>query len=115
MIARVTARVARTIPVDMEHRQFGIIRATVALEVKLVVIATTLCYTPIMDTELEQSRLQAWRSFLTAHAALINRIEHEVEEAEVVPLALYGVLLALYEALNQRLRMNELAYDVVLS
>src|SRR5947209_19054887 len=68
-----------------------------------------------MDTELEQSRLQAWRSFLTAHAALINRIEHELEEAEVVPLAWYDVLLALYEAPNQRSRMNELADAVVIS
>ena len=85
------------------------------MAVNLVVIATTLCYTPIMDTELEQSRLQAWRSFLTAHAALINRIEHELEEAELVPLAWYDVLLALYEAPNQRLRMNELADAIVLS
>ena len=85
------------------------------MAIKLVVTATIICYTPIMDTELEQSRLQAWRSFLTAHAALINRIEHELEQAEVVPLAWYDVLLALYEAPNQRLRMNELADAIVLS
>jgi len=68
-----------------------------------------------MDTELEQSRLIAWRSFLTAHAALINQIERELAEAGVVPLSWYDVLFALYEAPGQRLRMNELASAIVLS
>jgi|SRR5579863_10154215 len=81
----------------------------------MVVIATTLCYTPNMDTELEPSHLAAWRSFLAAHAALINQIEHELIEAEVVPLSWYDVLFALYEAPGQRLRMNELASAIVLS
>ncbi len=81
----------------------------------MIVNATTLCYTPGMDTELEQSRLIAWRSFLTAHAALINQIERELLEAGVVPLSWYDVLFALYEAPDQRLRMNELASAIVLS
>ena len=68
-----------------------------------------------MDTELEQSRLVAWRSFLTAHAALINQIERELLEAGVVPLSWYDVLFALYDAPGQRLRMNELASAIVLS
>ena len=81
----------------------------------MVAIATTLCYTPNMETELEQSRLIAWRSFLTAHAALINQIERELLEAGVVPLSWYDVLFALYDAPGQRLRMNELASAIVLS
>ncbi|MGH2496007.1 MAG: MarR family winged helix-turn-helix transcriptional regulator [Ktedonobacteraceae bacterium] len=68
-----------------------------------------------METELEQSRLVAWRSFLTAHAALINQIERELQEAGVVPLSWYDVLFALYDAPGQRLRMNELASAIVLS
>jgi len=68
-----------------------------------------------MDIELEQSRLVAWRSFLTAHAALINQIEHELLKAGVVPLSWYDVLFALYDAPGQRLRMNELASAIVLS
>jgi len=68
-----------------------------------------------MDIELEQSRLVAWRNFLTAHAALINQIERELAEAGVVPLSWYDVLFALYEAPDQRLRMNELASAIVLS
>src|SRR5712691_660065 len=81
----------------------------------MIVIATTLWYSIVMDIELEQSRLIAWRSFLTAHAALINQIERELAEAGVVPLSWYDVLFALYEAPGQRLRMNELASAIVLS
>ncbi len=68
-----------------------------------------------MDIELEASRLVAWRSFLIAHAALINQIERELLEAGVVPLSWYDVLFALYDAPGQRLRMNELASAIVLS
>ena len=68
-----------------------------------------------MDTELEDSRLVAWRSFLTAHAALVNQIERELLEAGVVPLSWYDVLFALYDAPDQRLRMSELASAIVLS
>lgn len=68
-----------------------------------------------METELEPSRLVAWRTFLTAHAALINQIERELLAAGVVPLSWYDVLFALYDAPGQRLRMNELASAIVLS
>src|SRR5579859_2334216 len=68
-----------------------------------------------MEIELEPSRLVAWRSFLTAHAALINQIERELLEAGVVPLSWYDVLFALYEAPDRRLRMHELASAIVLS
>jgi DNA-binding MarR family transcriptional regulator len=81
----------------------------------MIVMATILCYIFGMETELEQSRLVAWRSFLTAHAALINQIERELLEAGVVPLSWYDVLFALYDAPVQRLRMNELASAIVLS
>jgi DNA-binding MarR family transcriptional regulator len=81
----------------------------------MVAITTTLRYTAGMDRELEPSRLVAWRSFLIAHAALIRQIEHELQEAGVVPLSWYDVLFALYEAPGQRLRMNELASAIVLS
>jgi DNA-binding MarR family transcriptional regulator len=74
-----------------------------------------LCYTGNMTAELEEAQLTAWRSFLTAHATLIDRIEHELVEANVLPLSWYDVLLALYEAPDHRLRMHELASAIVLS
>ena len=81
----------------------------------MIAVTIILCYTAGMDIELEASRLVAWRSFLTAHAALINLIERELLEAGVVPLNWYDVLFALYDAPGQRLRMNELASAIVLS
>jgi DNA-binding MarR family transcriptional regulator len=68
-----------------------------------------------MDIELEPSHLVAWRSFLMAHAALVNQIERALLEAGVVPLSWYDVLFALYEAPERRLRMSELASAIVLS
>lgn len=81
----------------------------------MVVNATIMWYNTGMEIELASSRLVAWRSFLTAHAALINQIERELLEAGVVPLSWYDVLFALYDAPGQRLRMSELATAIVLS
>ena len=64
---------------------------------------------------MDEARGRVWRTFLTAHAAVIDRIERELAEKEVLPLGHYDVLLALAEAPERRLRMHELARDVVLS
>lgn len=68
-----------------------------------------------MKTELDAQKLAAWRSFLTAHAALIDKIEHDLAEKKVKPLSWYDVLFALSEAPEHRLRMHELANAIVLS
>ncbi len=70
---------------------------------------------PVVDEGLEQRRNVCWRSFLTAHAALIDRIEDDLAEAEVLPLSWYDVLLALYEAPEHRLRMHELASAILVT
>ena len=66
-----------------------------------------------MTKEAEQ--IAAWRAFLTAHTVLVERIEHELADAQVMPLGWYDVLFALSEAPEKRLRMHELAQAVVLS
>jgi DNA-binding MarR family transcriptional regulator len=68
-----------------------------------------------MKIELDEQRLRAWRTFLTLHAVLIERIERELVETDVMPLGWYDVLLALAEAPDRRLRMHELAQAIVLS
>ena len=70
---------------------------------------------PVVDEGLEQRRNVCWRSFLTAHAAVIDRIEDDLAEAEVLPLSWYDVLLALYEAPGHRLRMHELASAILVT
>jgi DNA-binding MarR family transcriptional regulator len=62
-----------------------------------------------------ERHLAAWRAFLNAHAAVIARIEGELAARELIPLAWYDVLVALWEAPQHRLRLSELAAAVVLS
>ena len=57
--------------------------------------------------------LGAWRSFLNAHAALIERIEEGLAAADLPPLSWYDVLWALYRAPGRKLRMGGLAGEVV--
>jgi DNA-binding MarR family transcriptional regulator len=69
----------------------------------------------VVDEGLEQRRNVCWRAFLSAHAAAIDRIEDDLEEAGVLPLSWYDVLLALYEAPEKRLRMHELASAILVT
>ena len=64
---------------------------------------------------LDPTRLAAWRTFLTAHAKLVDAIERELARAGQLPLGSYDVLVALVEAPDRRLRMRELARAVLLS
>ncbi len=64
---------------------------------------------------LSELHLAAWRAFLKVHATLVDRIDHALVAAERLPLSSYDVLIELYEAPEQRLRMHELAQRVVLS
>jgi DNA-binding MarR family transcriptional regulator len=68
-----------------------------------------------MTEKLDELHLGAWRTFITAHALLIDAIDRELAQAERVPLQWYDVLIELYEAPDRRLRMSELARKVVLT
>jgi DNA-binding MarR family transcriptional regulator len=59
--------------------------------------------------------MAAWRTLLTAHARLIDRIEAELKTAGAIPLTWYDVLIELWEAPERRLRLHELASAVLLS
>jgi len=67
-----------------------------------------------MTRKIDEARLAAWRAFLNAHAAVIDRIEGEMAAAAQLPLTSYDVLVALSEAPGHRLRPHELADRVVL-
>lgn len=64
-------------------------------------------------TTVPEPYLGAWRSLLNAHAALIERIEEALAAADLPPLSWYDVLWALYQAPEHKLRMGELAGEVV--
>lgn len=64
---------------------------------------------------LSVGELRAWRGFLIAHAAVLRRLEAELDAETGLPLASYDVLVQLCEAPGGRLRMTELAERVLLS
>jgi DNA-binding MarR family transcriptional regulator len=66
-----------------------------------------------MPEIIDEFHLAAWRSFINAHASVIDRIERDLARNGQLPLTSYDVLVALAEAEGQRLRMNDLANQVV--
>ena len=67
-----------------------------------------------MTTNLDNSYNTVWRLFLTTHAILVERVEQDLANAGLPPLAWYDVLWALEEAPDRRLRLHELADAIVL-
>jgi DNA-binding MarR family transcriptional regulator len=65
--------------------------------------------------EIDDDALRAWRAFLTAHAHVTRRISRDLAEAGLPDLSWYDLLWALYRHPDRRLRVNELAREVVLS
>jgi DNA-binding MarR family transcriptional regulator len=57
----------------------------------------------------------AWAALLRTHAAVVRRLEQDMERAQHMPLAWYDVLLELNSADRRRLRMQELGERAVLS
>ncbi len=82
----------------------------------VVVLSTTFTYNIGMnDKLLDDIHLEAWRGFLTAHAAVVDLIDHELSVAQRIPLHWYDVLIELVEVPDNRLRLHELAQKVLLS
>jgi DNA-binding MarR family transcriptional regulator len=64
---------------------------------------------------MDEAGLSTWRAFLNAHARVVQRIEDDLKAHDLPPLSWYDVLWPLQRANRKRLRMNELADEVVLS
>ena len=59
--------------------------------------------------------IDAWRSFLVAHARITRRLDDELQAAHALSLAEYDALLQIATAPGRRVRMNVLAQRVILS
>jgi DNA-binding MarR family transcriptional regulator len=57
----------------------------------------------------------AWAALLRCHAALVRRMEQELQAERGLPFAWYDVLLVLNSAPERRLRMSDLGDRVVVS
>jgi len=67
------------------------------------------------STSIDSERLDAWRGLLVTHAALVRRLNEELEDEQGLPLAWYEVLLHLNEAPQGSLRMGDLARRALLT
>ncbi|HEU5472127.1 MAG TPA: MarR family transcriptional regulator [Actinophytocola sp.] len=70
---------------------------------------------PVLFPAPNRTQLNAWRSFLTAHARVMRSLEAELVADQNLSLVSYDVLVQLAEAPGRRLRMAELADRVLLS
>src|SRR5215216_6086445 len=70
---------------------------------------------PMAANDLPDDALDAWRAFLTAHAHVTRRISRDLTDAGLPDLGWYDLLWALHRRPDRRLRVNELAREVVLS
>jgi DNA-binding MarR family transcriptional regulator len=68
-----------------------------------------------MSIQIPEERMEAWRAFLQAHAAVIRTLEREMQEEQGLPLTWYEILVWLDHAPEGRLRMQDLADSVLLS
>ena len=64
---------------------------------------------------MEEQTLDTWRAFLNAHAHVTRAINRDLTAAGLPDLSWYDLLWALYKQDDRRLRVNELAREVVLS
>jgi DNA-binding MarR family transcriptional regulator len=69
----------------------------------------------LSSLRMDDDELATWRAFLNAHAHVTRRIGRDLAEAGLPDLGWYDLLWTLYRAPERRLRVNELAREVVLS
>ena len=64
---------------------------------------------------LDELELRAWRSLLSAHRRLLQRLDAELQATQHMSASDYGVLVELSEAPDGAMRMSELADRLLLS
>jgi DNA-binding MarR family transcriptional regulator len=72
-------------------------------------------YADPMAVRVDDAVLGAWRGLLNAHAHVTRRINRDLADAGLPDLSWYDLLWALRRQPEQRLRVNQLAREVVLS
>jgi DNA-binding MarR family transcriptional regulator len=68
-----------------------------------------------MDEGLSEIELRIWRLFLSANTHLFERLDHELQQRSHLSLTDYDILSMLAAAPETRLRMSELADQVLVS
>jgi DNA-binding MarR family transcriptional regulator len=71
--------------------------------------------TPAPGLAASDPRLDAWRAFLQAHARLFRRLDEELREEHGLSLPEYEALMQIGRSPGRRVRMSQLAQQVLLS
>jgi DNA-binding MarR family transcriptional regulator len=69
----------------------------------------------LLDEVRNSNRFHAWRLFLHGYRAVLDALEAELIRSQGLPLTWYDVLAQLDLAADHRLRMHELAEQVLIS
>ena len=72
---------------------------------------------PTVERPLEprDPRLAPWRAFLLAHARIFRRLDEELRAEHDLTVGEYDALLTIAQAPERRIRMRQLADEVILS
>jgi DNA-binding MarR family transcriptional regulator len=65
--------------------------------------------------ESRDTRLKPWRAFLLAHARVVRRLDEELRAEHDLTIGEYDALLTIAQAPERRIRMRQLADEVILS
>lgn len=65
--------------------------------------------------ESRDQRLAPWRAFLLAHARVVRRLDEELRAEHDLTIGEYDALLTIAQAPERRIRMRQLADEVILS
>ena len=66
-------------------------------------------------TGLTNHETGAWKAFLSANLRLLDRLDHDLQERSHLSLTDFEILNCLHRSENQRIRMSQLAEDVLVS
>jgi len=65
--------------------------------------------------EPRDTRLAPWRAFLLAHARVVRRLDEELRAEHDLTIGEYDALVTIAQAPDRRIRMRQLADEVILS
>lgn len=65
--------------------------------------------------EPRSARLAPWRAFLVAHALIVRRLDEELRAEHDLSIGEYDALVTIAHAPERRIRMRQLADEVILS
>jgi DNA-binding MarR family transcriptional regulator len=70
---------------------------------------------PAVAAAARTPHVEAWVSITRTHAAVVGRLQEALAQADYPPLPWYEVLVTVYEADDQRLKMGDLAEALVIT